>query len=84
LQEPDDIHLRLLPAWVRKSEHTTDGYLLALAKSHGGRLATLDRFIPDAVFIPDDANGPLMVRDEATARHDPAPPPAPALFASSH
>jgi len=50
---------------LRKSAQTTDGYLLALAKSHGGHLATLDRFIPDAVFIPEETAAPLMVRDEA-------------------
>ena len=43
---PDDIPARDLPDWVRKSAQTTDGYLLALAKTHGGHLATLDRFIP--------------------------------------
>jgi predicted nucleic acid-binding protein len=62
---PDDLHTRYLPMWVRKSAQTTDGYLLALAKSHGGHLATLDRFIPDAMLISDDRSGPLMVRDEA-------------------
>ena len=50
---------------MRKSPQTTDGYLLALAKSHGGHLATLDRYIPDAVFIPEEPTGPLMVRDAA-------------------
>ena len=33
---PDDVHTGYLPAWVRKSDQTTDGYLLALAKAHGG------------------------------------------------
>ena len=60
---PDDIPSRHLPAWVRKSQQTTDGYLLALAKSHDGFLATLDRFIPDAVLIPEETSGPLMVRE---------------------
>jgi uncharacterized protein len=63
---PDDVDTHYLPAWVRKSAQTTDGYLLALAKSHGGHLATLDKFIPDSVLIPDETAGPLMVR-EATA-----------------
>ena len=44
---PDDLPTRHLPMWARKSEQTTDGYLLALAKSHDGCLATLDRFIPE-------------------------------------
>ena len=60
---PDDIPARRLPAWVRKSAQTTDGYLLALAKTHGGHLATLDRFTPGAVLIPDET-APLEVREE--------------------
>jgi predicted nucleic acid-binding protein len=60
---PDDIPERDLPDWVRKPAQTTDGYLLALAKTHGGQLATLDRFIPSAVFIPDEAPAPLMVSE---------------------
>ncbi len=60
---PADILTRDLPAWVRKSAQTTDGYLLALAKSHGAYLATLDRFIPGAVLIPDETSEPLMVRE---------------------
>lgn len=62
---PDDLHVRDLPAWVRKSAQTTDGYLLALAKSHGAELATLDRFIPDALLIPQETQGPIMIRDQA-------------------
>ena len=61
---PDNIPARDLPAWVRKPAQTTDGYLLALARSHGGHLATLDRFIPGAVFIPDETPAPLTVREE--------------------
>ena len=60
---PADILARDLPAWVRKSAQTTDGYLLALARSHGAYLATLDRFIPGAVFIPDETSEPLTVRE---------------------
>ena len=62
---PDNIPARDLPDWVRKPAQTTDGYLLALAKSHGGHLATLDRFIPGAVFIPDETPEPLAVREES-------------------
>ena len=62
---PADINTRGLPPWVRKSAQTTDGYLLALAKSHGGYLATLDRFIPGAVFIQNETPEPLMVREAA-------------------
>jgi uncharacterized protein len=61
---PDDIPERDLPAWVRKPAHTIDGYLLALAKTHGGQLATLDRFIPGALLIPDEPSAPLEVREE--------------------
>jgi predicted nucleic acid-binding protein len=61
---PDDIPARRLPAWVHRWAQTTDGYLLALAKAHGGQLATLDRFIPGALLIPDEASMPLMVREE--------------------
>ena len=61
---PDDLSTRHLPVWARKPAQTTDGYLLALAKSHGMQLATLDRFIPDAVFIPEETAGPFMVREE--------------------
>jgi uncharacterized protein len=62
---PDAISARNLPPWVRKSEQTTDGYLLALANSNRGYLATLDRSIPGAVLIPSEAPDPLMVREEA-------------------
>jgi hypothetical protein len=62
---PDDRSGHDFPAWVSKSDQTTDGYLLELARSHGGHLATLDRFIPDALFIPDPPRGPIEVREEA-------------------
>jgi predicted nucleic acid-binding protein len=61
---PDNIPARDLPDWVCKPAQTTDGYLLALAKSHCGHLATLDRFIPGAVFIPDETPAPLAVREK--------------------
>ena len=61
---PDNVPARRLPAWVLKSDQTTDGYLLALAKAHGGHLATLDRFIPGAVLIPNESPAPLEVREE--------------------
>ena len=32
-------------------------------QSHGGHPATLDGFIPGAVFIPDETRAPLVVRD---------------------
>jgi uncharacterized protein len=65
---PDALHTGHLPAWVRESAQTTDGYLLALAASQGAHLATLDRFIPGAVLIPESPEGPLMVRDEPPHR----------------
>lgn len=61
---PDDIPERDLPAWVRKPAHTTDGYLLALARIHGGHLATLDRFIPGAMLIPHETPEPFGIREE--------------------
>jgi len=64
---PGDLPARHLPEWVRKSEQTTDGYLLALAKAHDGSLATLDRFIPGAVLIPEETAGPLMVKEPTYA-----------------
>jgi len=62
---PADLHMRHLPPWVRKSAQTTDGYLLALAKSQDGELVTLDAFIPGALLIPDETTGPLSVRQNA-------------------
>jgi predicted nucleic acid-binding protein len=59
----DDLPTHYLPTWVRKSAQTTDGYLLALARSRGGCLATLDGFIPGSMFIPEETTGPLMVRE---------------------
>ncbi len=44
---PDDISLvdpaKVDPAQILTSAQVTDSYLLALAVSHGGRLATFDR-----------------------------------------
>jgi len=39
----DDLRARHLPKWVRKSEQTTDGYLLALAKSHTASVGSVQR-----------------------------------------
>jgi uncharacterized protein len=51
---PDDISIldrqKLDPARLLSSHQVTDSYLLALARAHGGQLATLDRrLISDAV-----------------------------------
>jgi uncharacterized protein len=42
-----------LPRWVKNPKQLTDGHLAALAKAHGGVLATLDTKIPRAFLIPD-------------------------------
>ncbi len=52
-----------LPPWVLRSEHVTDGHLLSLAKGWGGRLVTLDGGIPGAILIPEQFDGPKMVRE---------------------
>jgi uncharacterized protein len=49
---PDDLDVSHLPAWVKTSAQSTDGYLVQLARSHGATLATLDRRIPGAFVIP--------------------------------
>jgi predicted nucleic acid-binding protein len=41
-----------LPSWVKSSKQTTDGHLMALATSHGARLATFDRTFRGAYLIP--------------------------------
>ncbi len=57
-----------LPDWVAKSEQTTDGHLLELATSCGGRFVTLDRGIPGADLIPELSGGTLLVRDPWSRR----------------
>ena len=44
----DDLGADSLPAYVKKPADATDGHLLALAKRHGAKLATLDTGIPGA------------------------------------
>jgi hypothetical protein len=41
-----------LPSWVKAAKQVTVGHLLELAKANGAALATLDRGIPGAIFIP--------------------------------
>jgi predicted nucleic acid-binding protein len=48
----DDRDISRLPKWVRTPRQTTDGHLAELAKANGAVLATLDRSIPGAFFIP--------------------------------
>lgn len=50
---PDANDVSRLPAWVTASRQTTDGHLAELANAHGAVLATLDKNIPGAYFIPD-------------------------------
>lgn len=47
----DDLGADSLPAYVKKAAEVTDGHLLALAKRHGAKLATLDTGIPGAELI---------------------------------
>ena len=49
---PDDQNARDWPAWCQGAARTTDAHLLALAKAHGTKLATLDKGIPGAFVIP--------------------------------
>lgn len=41
-----------LPQWVETAKRTTDGHLLLLARANNALLATLDRGIPGAFWIP--------------------------------
>ena len=49
---PGDHDISHLPRWVRTPKQTTDGHLAELARTNGAVLATLDRQIPRAFFIP--------------------------------
>ncbi|HJZ62774.1 MAG TPA: PIN domain-containing protein [Candidatus Acidoferrum sp.] len=49
---PDDRDISRLPRWVRTPKQTTDGHLAELARANQAILATLDRRIPGAFFIP--------------------------------
>jgi predicted nucleic acid-binding protein len=48
----DKLGADTLPTFVRTPAAITDGHLLALAKAHAARLATLDSGIPGAVLLP--------------------------------
>jgi uncharacterized protein len=48
----DDRDATQFPSWVHWPRQLTDGHLMALAKAHGGVLATLDEGIPGAFLIP--------------------------------
>jgi predicted nucleic acid-binding protein len=48
---PDDIGVSQLPAFVKKPHAVTDGHLFELARKNSVRLVTLDRGIPNSLFI---------------------------------
>jgi predicted nucleic acid-binding protein len=64
----DSLGADRLPSWVTRPAHVTDGHLVALARSHGIRLITLDSSIPGAMLIPKLPEGPTIVR-ELTAQY---------------
>lgn len=59
----DGLDASLLPSWVERSKHVTDGHLLELAQAHGAWLVTLDAGIPGAFLIPEQPENPPMVRE---------------------
>jgi predicted nucleic acid-binding protein len=48
----DDLGVDHLPAFAKTPAKLTDGHLLALARRHNARLATLDTGIPGALLLP--------------------------------
>jgi predicted nucleic acid-binding protein len=48
---PDDVGVAQLPAFVKKPQSVTDGHLSELARKNSLRLVTLDRGIPNSMFI---------------------------------
>jgi predicted nucleic acid-binding protein len=48
----DDLDAEQLPAWVQRSQQTTDGHLMALASTNKTQLVTFDTAIPGAELIP--------------------------------
>jgi hypothetical protein len=59
----DGLGAALLPSWVERSKHVTDGHLLELAHTHGACLVTLDEGIPGALLIPEQPENAPMVRE---------------------
>ncbi len=49
---PDSLGADQLPSYVLGARQVTDGHLLELAKHSSMQLATLDRGIPGAYFVP--------------------------------
>lgn len=50
---PDGLGADALPGWVRRSDQTTDGHLLELARRNAAELATLDKGLRDAFLLPE-------------------------------
>jgi predicted nucleic acid-binding protein len=48
---PDDVSAAQLPAFVKTHQAVTDGHLLELARKNSLRLVTLDKGIPNALYI---------------------------------
>lgn len=48
----DDLGAADLPPYVKGPKQVTDGLLVVLARKHGALLATLDRGLPGAHFVP--------------------------------
>lgn len=48
----DNCDVSSLPKWAKAPKQLTDAHLLDLARSNNAQLATLDRRIPAAFFIP--------------------------------
>ena len=48
----DGNDVSFLPTWAKNYAQITDGHLVQLAKNNGAVLATLDKGIPGALFIP--------------------------------
>lgn len=67
---PDDISLRTTELFmdaVTYSHHaTTDVYLLALSRCHGGRLATFDRTIPVGAVVGASRDDLLLLAESSS------------------
>ena len=48
---PDAIGVAQLPSFVKKPQSVPDGHLVELARQNSVRLVTLDRSIPNSLFI---------------------------------
>ena len=59
----DTLGARELPPWVQRSRQVTDGHLVQLAALNHAQLATLDKGIPGALFIPEYPDGVSAVKE---------------------